>query len=178
MTDIASADIGHGTDTFMRQLVRHLSGSLEDVVDRPAGVVGRHAHVGRVGDDIDAQYRDALSLSRLDRAQVTEVLTDLKRRIDGDFHVIEEREDRIVFGNTRCPFGDAVIGRPSLCMMTSNVFGVIAAQNLGYAKVELGETIAAGHHGCTVTVYLQDTPAARDAEGREYFGPDRGSAGD
>ena len=173
MSEIASAAIGHGTDTFMRQLVRHLSGSLEDVVGL-ADAEGLISLVGqRVGDDIDAQYRDALSLSRLDRAQVTEVLTDLKRRIDGDFHVIEEREDRIVFGNTRCPFGDAVIGRPSLCMMTSNVFGVIAAQNLGYAKVELGDTIAAGGHGCTVTLYLEDTPASRNAEGREYFGPER-----
>jgi hypothetical protein len=29
-------------------------------------------------------------------------------------------------------------------MMTSNVFGAIAAENLGYGKVELRETIAKG----------------------------------
>ena len=33
---------------------------------------------------------------------------DLKRRIQGDFHVIEETEDRIVLGNRACPFGELV----------------------------------------------------------------------
>lgn len=37
-------------------------------------------------------------------------------------------------------------------MMTSNVFGMIAASNLGYAKVELQETIAKGASGCRVIV--------------------------
>ncbi|MEO1149057.1 MAG: transcriptional regulator, partial [Cyanobacteria bacterium J06638_22] len=51
----------------------------------------------------------------------------------------------------------------------SNVFGSIAADNLGYAKVELQETIAEGASGCKVVVYLQDTEEAEDADGREYF---------
>ena len=38
---------------------------------------------------------------------------------------MEENEDRIVLGNRRCPFGEKVLGRPSMCMMTSNVFGSI-----------------------------------------------------
>ena len=56
-----------------------------------------------------------------------------------------------------------------MCMMTSNVFGAIAAQNLGYAKVELQETIAKGDAGCRVVVYLKPTDEADAAEGREYF---------
>ena len=54
-------------------------------------------------------------------------------------------------------------------MMTSNVFGAIAAENLGYAKVELQETIARGAPGCRVVVHLKATPEAKEAEGREYF---------
>ena len=54
-------------------------------------------------------------------------------------------------------------------MMTSNVFGSIAADNLGYAKVELKETIAAGAPGCHVVVYLRSTPDADARPGREYF---------
>jgi len=53
--------------------------------------------------------------------------------------------------------------------MTSNVFGSIAADNLGYAKVELQETIAKGNTGCKVIVYLTPTDEAENAEGREYF---------
>jgi hypothetical protein len=54
-------------------------------------------------------------------------------------------------------------------MMTSNVFGSIAADNLGYSKVVLEKTIARGDPGCRVTVYLQPTPEAENATGREYF---------
>ena len=94
---------------------------------------------------------------------------DLKRRIEGGFYVLEQDETRIVLGNRARPFGDKVLNRPSMCMMTSNVFGVIASDNLGYAKVELRETIAAGHPGCRVVVYLKQTPESKAAEGREYF---------
>jgi predicted ArsR family transcriptional regulator len=107
-------------------------------------------------------------VERLSRDQVTDVLVDLKRRIQGDFFVVEESEDKIVLGNRRCPFGELVKDRPSLCMMTSNVFGYIAAQNLGYAGVELKETIALGHPGCTVVVHLKPSENS-PVELREYF---------
>jgi hypothetical protein len=53
-------------------------------------------------------------------------------------------------------------------MMTSNVFGHIASQNLGYAKVELQETIAKGDPGCRVVIYLKQTKESEAAAGREY----------
>jgi hypothetical protein len=53
--------------------------------------------------------------------------------------------------------------------MTSNVFGSIAAENLGYSKIELQKTIARGDGECRVVVYLKPTAEAVDAEGREYF---------
>jgi predicted ArsR family transcriptional regulator len=156
-------------DIFLRTLVRHLAGTLQEVVglDEAAGfvsVVGQ-----RIGDELNAEYRTALRTDQLSREQVTEVLVDLKRRIQGDFFVIEEDDERIVLGNRACPFAEKVIGRPALCMMTSNVFGSIAAQNLGYAKVALEKTIARGDEGCRVVVYLTPTDAARSADGREYF---------
>lgn len=154
---------------FLRSLLRELSGTLQDVVglEEAAGfvsVVGQ-----RIGDQINAGYRREFAVEVLSRPQVADVLVDLKRRIEGDFRVVEQDDTRIVLENRRCPFGDKVIGRPSLCMMTSNVFGVIAAENLGHAKVELVETIAEGAPGCRVVVYLQATPQSEAASGREYF---------
>jgi predicted ArsR family transcriptional regulator len=156
-------------DVFLRTLIRELSGTLQDVVglEEAAGfvsVVGQ-----RVGDQINHDYKAALEVSGMDRSQVAEVLVDLKRRIRGDFYVIEEDEEKIVLGNRACPFAEKVLGRPAMCMMTSNVFGVIAAENLGYAKVELQETIAKGDAGCRVVVHLKPTPGAQKADGREYF---------
>lgn len=166
---IRDADIELNRDLFLRTLLRELSGTLEEVVglDHAAGFV---AVVGQnMGREMDAGYRSALGADRLDRPQVAEVLVDLKRRIQGDFFVLEQDDEKIVLGNRACPFGDKVLGRPALCMMTSNVFGSIAADNLGYAKVELQETIAEGHSGCRVVVHLKPTTEADRAPGREYF---------
>ncbi len=166
---VEAAPVALDRDVFLRSLVRHLAGSLEEVVglEEAEGYISLVG--GAIGEAIDRDYRSALRLERLDRPQVTRVLVDLKRRIRGDFYVISEDDEKIVLGNRACPFGDKVLGRRSMCMMTSNVFGSIAANNLGYAKVELRETIAEGHAGCRVVVYLQPTPAALAAEGREYF---------
>ena len=165
---VGELDIPLDRDVFMRTLIRELSGTLEDVVglQEASGFV---TVVGQaMGDQINRAYRAALSVPQLSREQVADVLVDLKRRIRGEFFILEQGDERIVFGNTACPFGDKVVGRPSMCMMTSNVFGSIAADNLGYAKVELQETIAQGHPGCRVVVYLRRTADVEALEGREY----------
>ncbi len=162
-------DVPLERDGFLRELLRCLSGTLQDVVglEEASGFV---AVVGqRVGAMINDMYRKGFGVDRLERSQVEDVLVDLKRRIQGDFFVIEETEDKIVFGNRVCPFGDKVDGRPSLCMMTSNVFGHIAAENLGYAKVELQETIAQGDAGCRVVLYTKQTAECDQSDGREYY---------
>lgn len=172
--DLRSRDISLERDVFLRTLIRELAGTLQDVVgiEEASGyvsVVGQ-----RVGDQINREYRRSLQVERLDRGQVAAVLVDLKRRIKGGFYVVEETPEKIVFGNSACPFEDKVKGRPAMCMMTSNVFGVIAAENLGYSKVVLQETIAEGAEGCRVVVHLKATEEANAEAGREYFsGPAR-----
>lgn len=166
---IAAVNIPLERDLFLRTLIRELSGTLQDVVglEEASGfvsVVGQ-----RIGEQINSTYKSALQLDTLSRKQVGEVLVDLKRRIQGDFFVIEEDDEKIVLGNRQCPFGDKVHERPAMCMMTSNVFGVIAADSLGYSKVSLEDTIAQGARGCRVVVYLKPSPEAEAAEGREYF---------
>lgn len=177
MSDVAAttsrvreSDLPLDRDVFVRTLLRELSGTLQDVVglQEAAGfisVVGQ-----RLGQQIGEEYQRALNVDNLRRDEVAAVLVDLKRRIQGDFYILEETDEKIVLGNRACPFGDKVDGRPALCMMTSNVFGTIAAENLGYGKVELRKTIAEGHPECRVVVYLKPTAEAEEAPGREYFG--------
>lgn len=167
-TEASAADLDLDRDVFMRTVIRELSGSLQEIVgmEEASGYI---SVVGTaVGEQIDSTYRRALAVERLDRGQVRDVLVDLKRRIAGDFYVIEEDEARIVLGNRACPFGDAVKGRPSLCMMTTNVFGHITAQNLGYARVAVEQAIARGDAGCRVVVHLR--PAEDEASASEPAG--------
>ena len=156
-------------DVFLRSLLRELAGALQEVVglDEAAGfisVVGQ-----RIGDQINEAYRAALGTPRLTREQVADVLVDLKRRIQGDFYVLEQSDERIVLGNRACPFAEKVEGRPSLCMMTSNVFGVIAAENLGYARVVIERALARGDGDCRIVVHLRPAPESEEVTGREYF---------
>ncbi len=156
-------------DLFLRTLIRELSGTLQEVVglEEASGFISVVAQT--IGKQINQDYRSALCVSKISREQIADVLVDLKRRIQGGFYIIEQNEEKIVLGNRVCPFGEKVLDRPAMCMMTSNIFGTIAADNLGYAKVELQETIAKGASGCKVIVYLKPTEESEDAEGREYF---------
>lgn len=165
--DVAELELDR--DVFMRSLIRHLAGTLEEVVglDEASGYISL---VGQaMGEQIYRSYTRALGVERLDREQAAAVMVDLKRRIEGDFFIIEQDDDKIVLGNRSCPFGDKVHGRESMCMMTSNVFGHIAAEASGYSKVVLEETIARGDSGCRVVVHLRQGAAAGAATGREYF---------
>src|ERR1700747_1940456 len=157
-------------DVFTRTLIRELAGALEDVVgiDEASGYI---SIVGSaIGEQINQDYRRAYEVSSLSREQVADVLVDLKRRIQGNFFIIEENEDKIVLGNTACPFAEKVIGRRSMCMMTSNVFGHIASESLDTDKVKRQQTIAEEESKCRVVIYLRPPAEAEKAEGREYQG--------
>ena len=143
---------------------------MEDVVGE-SDAAGYISLVGQnIGDWINGIYKKEMGVSRLTREQVAAVLVDLKSRIQGDFSIVFQDDSKIVLDNRTCPFGDRVLERPSMCMMTSNVFGVIAAENLGYAKVVLEKTIANREQACKVIVYLNPFGEAESSEGREYFG--------
>ena len=167
----ADLPIERDRDLFLRELLRELSGVLQDVVgmEDAAGFV---SVVGsRLGAVMNEEYRTGLGLERLDVHQVAEALVDLKARIGGDFYVEHVSEDEIVLRNNKCPFGKHVDGRPSLCMMTSNVFGRVVAENLGYARINIEEGIARGDAGCKVRIALKPLSDMEDTDddARSYF---------
>ena len=166
--EIGDVDVVLDRDMFMRKMLRELTGTLEDVVgiDEAAGYVST---VGTVmGQWIDEQYREALSVDHLNPKQVASVFVNLKSRIGGDFYIISLDTEKIVIGNRNCPFGQMAHDRPSMCMMTSNVFGRIAADNLGYARVELENTIAQSDKECRIVVHLTPKEGAEPDE-HEYY---------
>ena len=153
-------------ESFARETVGRLAETLESVVgvDASEGFVSlvgmRVANSIDMEPDLDAEPVQDLATS----------LVDFKNRIGGGFAVDSVSSGIIVLTNTQCPFQDAVIGRTSLCMMTSNVLGTMAANRLGYAQVELNRTIAAGDDRCRITIHVEPPLPTEDRTGREYHG--------
>jgi predicted ArsR family transcriptional regulator len=166
---IESLELPIERDQFLRTIIRELAGTLQDVVgiEEAAGFLNVVGY--RTGQHVNELYHQGLQLSNLSREQVTAVLVDWKRRIQGDFYVIEESDEKIVLGNRKCPFAEQVEGREAMCVMTSNIFGAIAADNLGYARVELQDTIARGAKECTIVIHLKANEASEEFTGQEYF---------
>lgn len=162
-------DIPFNRDVFVNCLLGELAELLQTITgdDDASGLISM---VGlRLGALANKTYRLGFNTDQLSFDQVKFALVDLKKRIEGDFYVVSADPEKIVFKNNQCPFGQHVVGRTSLCMITSNVFGTVASENLGYAKVSLHHTIADGSKECHVVVYLQKTAEALACDGREYF---------
>lgn len=159
-------------------LFRILVAGMADLLETIAGIEDACAYVSsiaaRLGADIEAQYKAALGVQNLNRDQLIDALIDLKNRAGGEFSLIEQNEDRVVFGNHVCPLGTAASNHPSLCMLTSNIFGRMAANATGYAAVDLEQTIARGASCCRVVLHLKRAELGPDT--REYFRDDASAA--
>lgn len=171
--DEARPEGGFSKDVFLRALVVQLSQAVEHAggPDVSEDVV---AEVGiTVGGQMEEEYRLAKGVvGRMSPDQLADCFVRLKHAIEGGFYVVEIAEDRMVLGNHRCPFGNAVRKSPSLCRMTSAVFGGIAARNHDEGSaIVLEERIAVGDPGCRVVVHLGEPPEASSRFAHRYRAP-------
>lgn len=156
-------------DEFLRQLITSLGYLNEGILG--SDVVGAYImQVGlSMGAAIEERYKQFWGIARpFTLEEYAHVIVDLKQKIRGNFSLVSLEPEKVVVRTTSCPFDRLVQRSPSLCFMTSSVFGGIAARNFGYAKVVLHQRIALGDPGCLVTVYLRRTPEAEAAIGKEY----------
>lgn len=165
-TGTADIDVPLNQTAFFNSIIRSLSGTLETTV----GLEDAEAFITTVGaelsDQIGEDYARALGRNKHNIQQLADVLVDLKARIGGKFRLVSISEDEIILANAECPFGDKVAARPSLCMMTTTVFGRLVAESNGYARVKIDEAIATGASQCLVRISLR--PGAAD-DGYEFF---------
>ena len=101
----------------------------------------------------DGQKPDAITVAL--------ALVEFKRRIGGEFRIEDVTDSRIVLIGKACPFGARVVGRPTLCSMTENVFARIAEDQTGYGRAEVTESLARGDSFCRVVVHLAAPGAAQ-----------------
>lgn len=147
-------------DGFLRALIVELAKAVE----YDHGPDAAEAAVAQLGASVGGRMEQAYRLDRdlegpLNHQEMAQFYVELKQALGGDFYVVDADERRIVLGNRACPFGEAVRLAPSLCRMTSSVFGGIAARNADRdVHVRLEERIALGDPECRVVVWLDDPP--------------------
>jgi predicted ArsR family transcriptional regulator/anti-sigma regulatory factor (Ser/Thr protein kinase) len=167
--DEASPQGGFGRESFLRALVVQLASAVEDQHGPQAAQRAVAQVAADIGGQMEQEYRRAIGLvdQPLSVEQIAECLVRLKAAIGGSFRVVEVTPERIVLVNSRCPFGTEVQHSPSLCRMTSAVFGGIAARNADQAAVALDERIALGVPGCRVVIHLGT--AAKAAQRAHHY---------
>ncbi len=157
-------------DLFMRRFIASLGHLNEGVLG--SDVAGAYImNVGlSMGAAIEAEYKRFWGIERpFTLNEYAHVIVDLKQKIQGNFSLVSKSAEKVVVRTTSSPSDAFVRQSPSLCFMTSAVFGGIAARNFGYAKVVLHKRIALGDDGCFVTVHIQRTSEAEASVGREYY---------
>lgn len=156
--------------------LRALTVQLATTVEHQQGPLAAEAAVSQVAADIGGRMEDEFRSAtgqedgQLNKDQLGCCYTRLKSAIGGEFKVEKAERGEIVLSNTVCPFGDAVKQAPSLCRMTSGVFGGIAAHNSdsGEAWVALDERIAVGDPGCTVRVWINEPEEGLPPHAHKY----------
>ena len=167
--NLSQLEVKLDRDIFTRRLIKELARVLQNLI----GMEQANGYISLVGIEIgkmiESLYKNALGVEVFNTENIIDILIDLKKRIGGDFYIVSHTPEKIVLGSRQCPFEEDVKGCPSLCMMTSTVFGGIVSRNLGYAKVCLQASIAKKDSECRVVIYLQNTDEAQIAQGIEYF---------
>jgi hypothetical protein len=164
---------GFGKESFLRALAVQLAQTIEIQHGQDAA----DAAVAQVGTDVGGRMLDEFRVAeavadRMTPDEIGRCYVRLKHAIDGGFRVVEASAQRIVLVNDRCPFGEVVRQAPSLCRMTSSVFGGIAARDSEKgATVLLEERIALGDAGCRVVVELGIPLERADPAAHYYAAP-------
>lgn len=154
-------------ELFLAMLVRAFNDTLCDTVG-PREAEGFNHLVGMaIAEQVLASYLAVAGVSRLDLTATLDAMRDWKRRLGGDFTILERTDKRVVLVNGRCPFAGMIGDSGAMCRVASHVFGHMVAESQGYGRVTLSDTIARGSHGCRIVIDLE--PDDHDGPGHSYY---------
>ena len=150
---------------FFKDMLLETGANLDEKSSREA--LGKSTL--KLAKDTEAMYKDFYKVEKMNIDQVSDSIVDAEEKIGGQFTVVEKNPNVIILKVLKCPFGERVKKCPSLCQTTANICGVMAARNLGYAKVSLRKRIAVGDDHCDVRIYLKKSPESEKEQAKEFY---------
>lgn len=155
-------------ESFAAHVVTELAQSLQSILGQSTANLAMSSAATTISHNVTKAYQDGSDTGQLTLDQVRDALIDLSKKVGGSFEVESFDEQQIKLIARSCPFGKSIAGKPALCMITSNVFGRMVADNLGYARVELQNTLADGDRRCRVVIHLTPDDSGLPSKDREY----------
>ena len=153
---------------FLQKMLGSVAGTLEEIV----GLEEAKGYMSLVGEQL-ACSTDIAPGRCASAYETGDLFVSMQRQVGGGFRVTSTGVDRVELQSLTCPFGRHVVGRPSLCMITSNMFGRLAAEQHGHVTVELAEAIARGDRRCVVRVNTAPDLEISTDNQRHFFADDR-----
>lgn len=156
-------------------LLHEMAAALAVAADGHSSAEEGAARAGaRLGWRAEQTYRATRGLADdpLTTGQVGETILSLAEATGGRLHLVEDRDDWLVFRATACPLG-VELCRPSLCRVLSAAAGGLAARAAGSAHVTLSERMCLGDPETRLAVEFGGGPPRQNSH--RYSWPPAGS---
>lgn len=95
-------------------------------------------------------------------------LEQMKSRGDWNHEVKLVTKSLINISIPLCPFGKLAADNPHFCQIEAGMLGGIAGDHFGYSKVEIFRSSDVPPRGCSLNVYLEQTPQSMIVEGPSF----------
>lgn len=145
---------------FQRSLIARLSDLLSERVGRRRAEAELSHIAELLALELHALRGREDPIPEGDVERLADTLVALKRRIGARFRIVSVTPWQIVLKNSVCPFAEKASGRPALCTITASVFGRLAAETMGFARVHIPKSITQGDSGCLVVIDLVPNQAS------------------
>ena len=123
----------------------------------------------KIGRDFAVEYQRTHKVGRpFSRADFVRCIEHLGESWGCGYKKVEEETDRIEFCVGTCPLADAATQYPDICELENGVFGGIAGEGLGFAKVGVSRSTGPSPKDCRILVHITRTKRNLAAEGSVY----------
>jgi DNA-binding CsgD family transcriptional regulator len=174
-------DKEHG---LLWQLLKQFAGTLQATL-HPALYAQKLREIGKdLGLDLASQVRPSHQHAHR-QADPLRAKQDYQRWLDwvntqwgGAYRPQFETPHKVRVDVPRCPFKDLATDDPTICQLEAALFGGVAGEYFGYAKVALARGAGTPPRDCRLTLYLERTPEALAQEGLTFGSGPLGAARD